>query len=205
MILQERITSREKGMTNTKIHSSERRKHQFPKSRICPITPSPMYAKMMVLDSTPQIIRQYALDEKQALLAILRSNRLIDAFLHLTCYSIQSNLRSAVRGMGQIKTDEIYIGLDQQFRKFIIPVQARGKNERISEAQIEQDIAVCKARFPALVCRSVAAQFIENDVIALFEFVRSEHTIVVREERHYRIVPNEKLSDEEIKAYGKGH
>ncbi len=106
--------------------------------------------------------------------------------------------------MGQVETDEIYIGLDQQFRQFVIPVQAKGKNEQISEAQIGQDIAVCKAKFPALICRPVAAQFIENDVIALFEFVRSENTIVVREERHYRIVPNEMLSDEEIKAYGKG-
>jgi hypothetical protein len=28
--------------------------------------------------------------------------------------------------------------------------------------------------------------------------------ISIEEERHYRIVPNETLGDEEIKAYGKG-
>lgn len=65
-------------------------------------------------------------------------------------------------------------------------------------------MAVCKAKFPALVCRPIAAQFIESDLIALFEFVQSEGMISIKKERHYRIVPNEKLSDEEIKGYGKG-
>jgi hypothetical protein len=162
-----------------------------------------MYAKMMVLDAMPQIIRRYALYDKQALLAIIRHNRLIDSFLGLTCYSLQSNLRTAVRGTGQTGTDEIYIGVDERLRPFVIPVQAKGKKARIGDVQIEQDMAVCKAKFPALACRPVAAQFIENDLIALFEFVRSKGEISIREERHYRIVPNEKLTDEEIKAYGK--
>ncbi len=106
--------------------------------------------------------------------------------------------------MGQTETDEIYIGINQEWQPFVIPVQAKEINEQISDAQIEQDMAVCKAKFPALACRPVAAQFIENDVIALFEFVRSKDEISISEERHYRIVPNEKLSDEEIKGYGKG-
>lgn len=192
-------------MLQTDNRTIGRKKYQFSKSRIHHITPSSMYAKLMVLDATPQIIRRYALDEKQLLLAILRSNRLVDAFLHLTCYALQSSLRTAVRGIGQTETDEIYIGLDQQFRQFVIPVQAKGKNERISKTQIEQDMAVCKAKFPPLICRPVAAQFIESDVIALFEFERINDILSIREERHYRIVPNEVLSDEEIKAYGKGH
>jgi hypothetical protein len=163
-----------------------------------------MYARMMVLDTTPQIIRRYALDEKQSLLAILQHNRLVDTFLGLTCYSIQSNLRTTVRGKGQTETDEIYIGVDGQLRSVAIPVQAKGKNQKISDVQIERDMAVCGAKFPALLCRPVAAQFIENDVIALFEFVRSQDEISIREERHYRIVPNEMPSDEEIKGYDKG-
>ncbi len=204
MISQNPIATRKKGTTYTKTRSIGHGKYQFSKSRIYPITPSPVYTKIMVLDATPQIIRQYALDEKQLLLAILRSNRLIDAFLHLTCYSIQSNLRVTVRGKGQTVTDEIYIGLDHQFRRFVIPVQAKGRNEQISEVQIEWDIAVCEAKFPALACRSVAAQFVENDLIALFEFEQSEGVVSIKEEKHYRIVPNEMLSNEEIKAYGKG-
>jgi hypothetical protein len=108
-----------------------------------------------------------------------------------------------VRGVGRTETDEIYIGLNEKWRPFVIPITARKRKERIRTSQIERDMSVCEAKFPALMCRPVAAQFIESDLIALFEFVRSEGMISIKEERHYRIVPNEMLSDEEIKSYGK--
>ncbi|MCL5022074.1 MAG: hypothetical protein M1497_01660 [Nitrospirae bacterium] len=171
-----------------------RGKHQISKSRSYPVTPNPMYTKTMILDATPPIVRRYAMNEKQLQLAILRSNRLVDAFLHLTCYSIQNNLRATVRGMGQTEIDEIYIGLDHQFRQFVIPVQAKGKDEQIGIVQIEQDVAVCKTKFPSLICRPVAAQFVERDLIALFEFERSEGMVSIKDEKHYRIVPNEMLA-----------
>jgi hypothetical protein len=155
-----------------------------------------MYAEIKVLDTMPQFIRQYALNDEQVLLATLRYNRLIDTFLGLACYSLQSYLQTTARGFGQTVTDEIYIGLNEQWRPFVIPVQVKGKNKPTSTVQIEQDMAVCGAKFPALACRPVAAQFIESDLIALFEFVQSEGMISIKEERHYRIVPNEKLSDE---------
>ena len=64
-------------------------------------------------DATPELIRAYALDDEQALLAIVRYNRLIDTFLGLTTYSLQNHLRTTVQGMGQIEIDELYIGLDK--------------------------------------------------------------------------------------------
>lgn len=184
------------------IRSIGRGKYQFSKSQIHRITPNPRLEKIKVLDATPEIIRRYALNDKQALLAILRYNRLVDTFLGITCYSLQNHLRTTTPGIGQTETDEIYVGVNKQGQQFVIPIQAKGKNEQIGIVQIEQDMAVCEAKFPAVACRPVAAQFIENDLIALFEFVRSEGTISIKEERHYRIVPNEMLSDEEIKAYG---
>src|SRR5574341_142961 len=186
------------------IRSTGRGKYQFSKSQIHRITPNPRLEKIKVLDATPEIIRRYALNDEQALLAILRYNRLVDTFLGITCYSLQNHLRTTAPGIGQTETDEIYVGVNKQGQHFVIPVQAKGKNDQLGIVQIEQDMAVCGAKFLALACRPVAAQFIENDLIALFEFVQSEGMVSIKEERHYRIVPNEKLSDEEIKGYGKG-
>jgi len=191
-------------MVETKIHSMRRGKYQFSKSQPYRITPNPMYAERKVLDATPQFIRRYALNGEQALLAVLRYNRLVDTFLGLTCYSLQSSFRTTLPGIGQVETDEIYIGINLEWQPFVIPVHVQGRGKKIGTTQIGQDMVVCEAKFPALSCRPVAAQFIENDLIALFEFVQSEGMISIREERHYRIVPNEKLSDEEIKGYGKG-
>jgi hypothetical protein len=147
------------------------------------------------------MIRRYALNDEQALLAILRYNRLIDVFTGVTCYSLQSHLRTFVEGIGQVETDEIYIGVNKSGEQFIFPIQAKGARERVGIVQLEQDFALCASKFPALTCRPIAAQFVEDDLIALFEFERSEGTLSIKEEKHYRLVPNDDLSDDEIKAY----
>jgi hypothetical protein len=68
--------------------------------------------------------------------------------------------------------------------------------------QIVQDFALCKHKFPHVIARPVAAQFIESDCIALFEFrLDAEGSISVPEERHYRLVPPDQLSAAEITAY----
>jgi hypothetical protein len=38
-------------------------------------------------------------------------------------------------------------------------------------------------------------------LIALFEFERSEHGVVIVSEHHYRLVPSEKLTDDELRQY----
>jgi hypothetical protein len=61
------------------------------------IRPNESLAKIAIPDATPEIIRAYALDDEQALLAIVRYNRLIDTFLGLTTYSLQNARRSLRR------------------------------------------------------------------------------------------------------------
>jgi hypothetical protein len=55
-----------------------------------------MLAETKVPDSTPGLISLYALNDEQALLARLRYNRLIDIFTGISCYSLQSHLRTAL-------------------------------------------------------------------------------------------------------------
>ncbi|MDZ4767126.1 MAG: endonuclease, partial [Chloroflexota bacterium] len=125
-----------------------------------PIRPNPLLEIIKIPDATPEIVAMYAFGDEQALLNRLRYNRLIDIFTGLTCYSLQNHLRTTVAGIGQIETDEIYV----------IPIQAKRGNDRLNIVQIEQDIALCAARFQNLICRPVGAQFMDLDTIALFEF-----------------------------------
>ena len=180
------------------IRSTGRGKYQFAKSAMHRISPNPKLTKIKILDATPEIIRRYALNDEQALLAILRYNRLVDIFLGVTCYPLQSHLRTSVPKMGQVETDEIYVGISKKGTQYVVPVQAKGKNDELGIVQIEQDFAICDTKFKRLICRSVAAQFISEDLIALFEFEMNDGEITIREERHYHIVPNDKLSDKEI-------
>jgi hypothetical protein len=165
------------------------------------VTPSGMLAETKILDSTPGVIARYALSDEQALLAKLRYNRLVDIFTGLTCYSLQNHLRTTVPGMGQVETDEIYIGVDSRGAQYVLPVQAKGQGEQIGIVQIEQDLAVCAAKFPQLICRPVASQLTDSQLIALFELEQTKQGVRIVAERHYRLVRPEDLSPEELEAY----
>jgi hypothetical protein len=96
-----------------------------------PIQPNANLATTKVPDATPGIIVKYALGDEQALLARVRYNRLVDVFTGVTCYSLQNHLRTTVPEMGQVETDELYVGLDKKGAHFVFPVQAKGGIERL--------------------------------------------------------------------------
>ncbi len=173
-------------------------KYVFVRSLFQHILPNPRLSKIKILDSTPEIIRRYAFNDEQALLAIIRYNRLIDTFTSVTCYSLQNHLRTTVTKIGQVETDEIYIGVNKQREQFAFTVQAKGMSEQLSIVQIEQDFELCKQKFPSLTCRPVAAQMMDENLIALFEFEDTKEGLMIKEEKHYKIVLNSDLSDDEI-------
>ena len=152
-------------------------------------------------DATPELIRAHRLDDEQALLAMVRYNRLIDTFLGLTTYSLQNHLRTTVQGMGQIEIDELYIGIDKHDCHYVIPVQAKGNRDQIGVVQTTQDIRFAEQRFPGMRCRAIAAQFPEDEVVALFQLTLQSGEIKVVEERHYRLVPADQLDTEAIRSY----
>jgi hypothetical protein len=164
-------------------------------------TPNPNLADTKVPDATPGIIAMYALTDEQALLAKLRYNRLIDIFTGVTCYSLQSHLRTTLPEGDQLETDELYIGVDRRGVHYVFPVEAKSARERLGQVQIMQDLQLCRTRFAALVCRPVGAQFMEDDLIALFEFEEADGRIRIVTEKHYRLVPRDQMSPDDVEAY----
>ena len=163
--------------------------------------PSSTLVETKIPDATPGVIISYSLNDEQSLLAKLRYNRLIDIFTGLTCYSLQNHLRTTLRGGSQIETDEIYIGLNKRGAQYVIPVQAKGRRDKIGVVQIEQDVDMCAVKFPRLICRAIAAQYIDENLIALFEFEQTTEGIKVSSEKHYRLVKPGELSAEELESY----
>lgn len=176
-------------------------RYKFSLSSASRIAPSSLLAETKIPDSTPGIIAKYALNDEQALLAKLRYNRLIDIFTGITCYSLQNHLRTTVPGMGQVETDELYVGVDQRGAQYVFPVQAKGGADRLGIVQIEQDFAMCANKFPSLICRPIADQFIADNLIALFTFEEGDTGIAVSAEKHYRLVPPEEMTDEDLATY----
>jgi len=60
------------------IEGAGRARYRFRLVKAVRILPNPNLATTSIPDATPELIRAYALDDEQALLAIVRYNRLID-------------------------------------------------------------------------------------------------------------------------------
>ncbi|MBI3678121.1 MAG: endonuclease [Proteobacteria bacterium] len=185
------------------IRLAGRGRYRFKLARENRIVPRPELVTIKVPDATPELIGSYALDDEQALLAIVRYNRLIDIFLGLTTYSLQNHLRTTVAGFGQIEIDELYVGIDTNGCHYVIPVQAKGGTDQISVVQTEQDIAMCGEKFPGVKCRAISVQFMAGDIVALFELTLENDEVKVVDERHYKLVPAEELDEKAIRGYRK--
>jgi hypothetical protein len=183
------------------IRGAGKAKYRFQLAKVTRIVPNPNLVSIAIPDATPELIRAYALGDEQALLAIVRYNRLIDTFLGLTTYSLQNHLRTTVKDIGQIEIDELYIGLDKHGCHYAIPVQAKGGKDQIGIVQIGQDLAFAAESFPNMRCRPIAAQFMGGGVVALFELTLEGDEVKVVEERHYKLVPADQLDQSAITNY----
>lgn len=187
-----------------RIEPAGKARYRFKLGRINRIMPDPVMKAIKVPDATPQIVRQRAMDDEQALLAIIRYNRLVDIFLGISAYSLQNHLRTSVEGIGQIEIDELYVGVDKRGAQFVVPVQAKGGRDKISVIQTKQDLEFCAERYPDLVARAVSAQFMDEDRVAMFELdLGDDGEIEIVEQRHYKLVQADSISSDDLKKYRK--
>jgi hypothetical protein len=178
-------------------------KYRFRLNRLTHIRPNRGLLVRKIPDATPEIITRYALTDEQALLAKVRYNRLIDIFLGIAAYSLQSHLRTKIVNYGQIEIDEIYVGLDSAGAQYIVPVQAKGGTDILGAIQTIQDVVFCQteSKYRNCIARPVSAQFLDDNTIALFETTFDGDEVSIKNERHYQLVSAEEISSDNLKAY----
>jgi transposase len=164
-------------------------------------------------DSTPQIVARYAKQDEQAVLARIRYCRLVDIFMGLASYQLQSHMRTTIAHFGgaQTELDEIYVGVDSNGTQFVIPIQAKSEGERIGAIQIITDHFTCLEKFPKMVARTLAAKtmrvrviqgFGEVFTIALVECAVDENYNVTKvKEEHFELLPAAMINDDELAEY----
>lgn len=87
--------------------------------------------------------------------------------------------------------------------QFIIPVQAKGGTDQIGIVQVLQDLAICTHHFPNLTPHLVAVQFQrheDKDTIVMFELLLEKEELTILDEKHYRLVPADQISSDELKV-----
>lgn len=72
--------------------------------------------------------------------------------------------------------------------------------------QTIQDTVFCQteARYMSLIARPISAQFMADDMIALFELNFDGDDVSILQERHYRLTQAKQISDKDLQAYRKG-
>jgi hypothetical protein len=183
------------------IHGVGRGRYQFRKGPATRIAPQADLLPAKIPNATPSIVDQYAIEDEQAVLTKIRYNRLIDLTTGMTAYSLQNHLRTTLKSGSQIEIDELYVGVDKHGVQYIVPVQAKGGNDRIGRAQLEQDIAYCAEIYPDLVCLPIAAQFMAGGVIAMLQLTIADDRVQIVQEKHYKLVQADEISGEDLRLF----
>jgi hypothetical protein len=102
-----------------------------------------------------------------------------------------------------VETDEVYIGVDKKGVHYVFPIQAKAGTDKLSVIEVEQDLAVCAAKFPGLVCRPISAQLMSRDLIALSELEGTPDGVKIVSEKHYQLVSPKEVTPEILESYRK--
>jgi len=183
------------------IRSAGRSKYRFALVDDRRLAPNPHLAVTRVPDATPGMIAKYAFNDEQALLARVRYNRLIDIF---PCHCLllpakpppnhrQGNCsgrdRRGLRWLGSTRRALRRSGAGQ------------GRQRRAQPSPDVHRHRAVGSQVPQLMCRPVGAQFIRDELIALFEFAREDDGIRIISEKHYQLAAPEAVSDQDLALY----
>ncbi|MGN6534536.1 MAG: endonuclease, partial [Mesorhizobium sp.] len=90
-----------------------------------------------------------------------------------------------------------------QGAQYIVPVQAKGGSDKLGVIQTIQDVTFCQTqdRYKNCIPRTVSAQFMEEDVIAMFELSFDGDEVSIVREKHYRLVPSSQIGAADLANY----
>ena len=166
-----------------------------------PIVPSLNYFVLELPEKSPTTDSRPNRRGKQALLTKVRDNRLIDHFLGVSAYSLLNQLGVNVPEVGRIESDELYLAVTSFGRKFVVPVQVKRRSDPISKRQVKINLERCRSTYPLLTPRPVAVQFVRDEsgeTIVMFSLAEYEGDIQVLDEKHYRLVPANQISADDL-------
>jgi len=148
-------------------------KYSFIKIKRYPFVEIPEgLAVIDILNSLPEIVEKYIVSDEQGLLSSIRYNRLIDIFTDITCFHLQSHIRTTITEEGQIEIDDLYVGVDQEGNNYILPLEAKSLDyrDKLGWVQISNLVKYANQNFPELICRPIAAKPASKKKIYLIEF-----------------------------------
>lgn len=122
------------------------------------------------LGSLPDPVRPYISKDEMGALTQTRYAKLLDDFLGMETYHLQSHLRMRVNSR-EAETDDLYIGVDEDGNHHAIVVEGKGAGETLNKNQIIRNTRGVEQKrgYPDSVL-SLAVKLDEDGYFYLFEF-----------------------------------
>lgn len=145
-----------------------------------------------VLESTPDVVLKYSSDDEQSLLSRLQYSRLLGTFLKLTVHHLQSHVQTSVQKIGQVEVDDLYVGVDKEGEEYVIPVEAKNKEEgeRLSVIQLHAMNEFARQKFPDTTARPIGVKLNSDGSITVVEINSTTdiEEIKIKDVKKYRMV-----------------
>lgn len=137
-----------------------------------------------VKNAIPEWARPFMTDDEQGMLTAMANNDLVARHLQLKrAFRLQSHLRCAVGGYGQVEIDEIHVGEDGAGRHVVIAIEAKDRSDHdlLNIAQLYGSGRALRHLFPEHDVRLLGAKPVGDRAISLCQFRISEEPIDVAE------------------------
>jgi len=122
------------------------------------------------LAELPEPVREYIGKDEQGVLTQVRYAKLLDDFMEMETYHLQSHMRFRVNSR-EAGLDDLYIGVDPDGNDHAIAVEAKGVGETLNKNQLIRNTRGIeqKANYPNRV-ETVAVKLDEDGYFYVFEF-----------------------------------
>ena len=146
-------------------------------------------SRIPIPDSTPELLRAYAVSDRQMQFAFVRHNSVLQLFCGIMCWHLQNNVLVTVPATktNSVVMDELYIGLDSYGHHRAVLLIAF-KDAVANAGQLRRASKYLRNHFPRALHDIIALEPIAKNAFALFSLKAKGETVLIVYERQFELV-----------------
>jgi len=118
----------------------------------------------------PEAIRDILRADEQSILSAMRYMDVVANFIGTRAFHLQGHLRTT-GGLGQqVEADDVWVAVNKDKSRIILPIEAKGPRERIGRHQMMSTIDAVLAKIPGFPVVPLAAQLESNGFLLMIQF-----------------------------------
>jgi hypothetical protein len=153
------------------------------------LNPTNKKSRILVPDSTPELLRAYAVNDRQVQFAFVRHNHILPLFCGVVCWHLQNNVLRDQPTNKKIRVlmDELFVGIDNYGAHHAILVMAF-EDSVAAAVECKRASRYLRNHFSHAHHKLIALEPIGENALALFALELKVNGVVIVYERHFELV-----------------